>query len=148
MTRKRQGENGATLVEFALALPLLLALLLGIVEFGWMFGRNVDVGHAARESVRLAAVNFPEYDNPTGANTTNALLTEICNQVSLSSSVVVSVSGSGDRGDPVEVTITAPGTSLTGFLNWVFPNDLELAATSSSRIEQPASWVATTDHAC
>jgi Flp pilus assembly protein TadG len=148
MTRKKPAEQGATLVEFALILPLLLTLLLGIVEFGWMFGRNVDVGHATREGVRLAAVNFPEYDSPSGANTTTALLDEICAQVSLSSSVVVSVSGSGDRGDPVEVTITAPGTSLTGFLSWAFPDDLELTATSASRIEQPASWVTTVDHAC
>ena len=101
MTQKRLAEHGATLVEFALVLPLLLTLLFGIVEFGWMFGRNVDVGHAARESVRLAAVNFPEYDNPTGTDATGALLAEICGQVSLSSSVFVSVSGTGERGDPV-----------------------------------------------
>jgi Flp pilus assembly protein TadG len=140
--RPQPTERGATLVEFALVLPLLLTLLLGIVEMGWTFARNVDVGQAAREGVRLAVVNFPQFDIPTGADTTSLLHTAICDEVNLSSVVEVSIQGSGDPGDPVEVTVTAEIDSLTGFLDWVIPDDLEFSATSASRIEQAASWSA------
>jgi Flp pilus assembly protein TadG len=49
-------ESGQSLVEFALVVPLLLLLVVGIAEFGraWMT-RNAMTG-AAREAVRIAAV--------------------------------------------------------------------------------------------
>jgi hypothetical protein len=50
------NEKGQGLVEFALVVPLLLLLVIGIAEFGraWMT-RNIMTG-AAREAVRMYAV--------------------------------------------------------------------------------------------
>lgn len=55
-----KNQRGQSLVEFALVLPLLLVLILGIFEFGrlWMT-LNVLTG-AAREGVRVAAVTDPD----------------------------------------------------------------------------------------
>ena len=52
----RKSEKGQSLVEFALVVPLLLLLVIGIAEFGraWMT-RNIMTG-AAREAVRMYAV--------------------------------------------------------------------------------------------
>lgn len=47
---------GASAVEFAIVVPLLLALILGMIEFGFMFQAQLAVTHAAREGARLAAV--------------------------------------------------------------------------------------------
>jgi Flp pilus assembly protein TadG len=49
-------DRGQSLVEFALVVPILLLLVIGIAEFGraWMT-RNILTG-AAREAVRIAAV--------------------------------------------------------------------------------------------
>src|SRR5512135_2658611 len=58
--RKAWGNNkGQNLVEFALVVPLLLLLVIGIAEFGraWMT-KNILTG-AAREAVRLLAVPPP-----------------------------------------------------------------------------------------
>jgi Flp pilus assembly protein TadG len=54
--KTRKNEMGQSLVEFALVVPLLLLLLIGIAEFGqaWMT-RNIMTG-AAREAVRMYAV--------------------------------------------------------------------------------------------
>lgn len=49
------GEQGAQLVEFALVLPVLLSLLLGIVTGGIAFNRNISIDNAARESARYGA---------------------------------------------------------------------------------------------
>ena len=59
MEHRKSGREGQGLVEFALVVPLLLLLLIGIAEFGraWMT-RNILTG-AAREAVRVAAVSPP-----------------------------------------------------------------------------------------
>lgn len=51
-----RGERGASAVEFALVVPLLLVLLLGIVEFGRVFNAQLQLTSAARESVRVLAI--------------------------------------------------------------------------------------------
>lgn len=56
MARADRTCRGQSLVEFTLVLPMFLLLLIGIAEFGraWMT-RNILTG-AAREAVRIAAV--------------------------------------------------------------------------------------------
>jgi Flp pilus assembly protein TadG len=51
-----RGENGATLVEFALILPILITFLFGIVEFGRLLNIQVMVTSAAREGARFASL--------------------------------------------------------------------------------------------
>ena len=53
-----KGDEGAALVEFALIAPILFLLIFGVIEFGWAFSQNMDVRHGARETARLAAVNY------------------------------------------------------------------------------------------
>lgn len=52
-TRRRGGQ---TLVEFALIVPVLLAMLMGIIEFGWLVKTQLTVANAAREGIRYAAL--------------------------------------------------------------------------------------------
>ncbi len=49
-------DRGAALVEFALVLPLLLVIIGGIVDFGFLFQRYEVVTNAAREGARLAVL--------------------------------------------------------------------------------------------
>jgi TadE-like protein len=55
-------ETGAELIEFALVLPLLLLVLLGIIDFGFLFQRYEVVTNAAREGARVAVL--PGYLEP------------------------------------------------------------------------------------
>jgi Flp pilus assembly protein TadG len=52
-------RRGATLLEFALVVPVLMLILLGIMEFGWLTHNQLVVANAAREGARLAAVGKP-----------------------------------------------------------------------------------------
>ncbi len=57
--RARRGSTqrrGATVVEFALIVPLLLVILMGIMEFAWMARAQLTVANAAREGIRFAAL--------------------------------------------------------------------------------------------
>ena len=55
---KGRRRRGATLVEFALIIPILLALLLGVIEFGWMAKNKLQLANAVREGARDAAVGL------------------------------------------------------------------------------------------
>jgi Flp pilus assembly protein TadG len=52
-----RDETGAALVEFALVLPLLLVVLLGVVDFGRAFNHWIDSTHIANVAARYATVN-------------------------------------------------------------------------------------------
>jgi hypothetical protein len=56
--RSRRGlwacERGAELVEFAFVFPTLLLVMLGIIDFGFLFQRYEIVTNAAREGARVA----------------------------------------------------------------------------------------------
>lgn len=62
MSRNRHDharQDGAAAVEFALVSTILVALLIGIVQFGFTFWEYIQVAHAAREGVRWAALGAP-----------------------------------------------------------------------------------------
>jgi len=57
MTAKRRTQKGASAVEFALVLPLLLLLAFGIIEFSLALYDKAMISHASREGAR-AGVAF------------------------------------------------------------------------------------------
>lgn len=52
-------DEGASAVEFALVSVALVMLLVGIVQFGFLFYQWVEITHAAREGARWAALEHP-----------------------------------------------------------------------------------------
>jgi Flp pilus assembly protein TadG len=55
-TKQPRGDRGAATVEFALVMPLLLVLVLGIAEFGRAYNIQTTISGAAREGVRVMAL--------------------------------------------------------------------------------------------
>lgn len=69
------NDGGAAAVEFALLLPLILVLVLGIIDFGGMLHGQVTLTQAAREGARVAALrdaSDPAYDGDEIARRTRA----------------------------------------------------------------------------
>jgi len=60
---KKRRENGQSMVEFALTLPLILLLLCGIFELGWVYGNSLAVQNATREGVRAGIVASAQEEN-------------------------------------------------------------------------------------
>ncbi len=59
-TRTRwHSERGAELIEMVVVLPLLLLVLFGIIDFGFMFQRYVVLTNAAMEGARVGIL--PNY---------------------------------------------------------------------------------------
>lgn len=55
---QRENERGAALLEFAVVLPVLLSLMMGIVTSGSALNSSNSINNAARESARFGAT-FP-----------------------------------------------------------------------------------------
>jgi len=53
---RRKEDRGAALIEFALVVHLLMALLMGMVDFGISFTHFNSVRHGTREGTRRAVV--------------------------------------------------------------------------------------------
>lgn len=65
MTKRRRDDRGAAMVEFAIVLPILLMLLLGIIEFGRAYNTQVSIQAAAREGARELALRKSSSDVET-----------------------------------------------------------------------------------
>ena len=67
------ARKGAELVEFALVLPLLLLLLVGIFDFGSLFALRQKMTNAAREGARIV-VSTPLSDMSCSSTTPCAIV--------------------------------------------------------------------------
>src|SRR5882672_7431736 len=72
--RRCSSESGAELIEFALVFPLLLLVLLGIVDFGFLFQKYEVLTNAAREGARIAVL--PDYQGPSLSNNVTTRVTD------------------------------------------------------------------------
>lgn len=53
---RRRGERGAAAVEFALVVPMLIALVIGVISYGYMLSFRQGISQGAAEGARAAAV--------------------------------------------------------------------------------------------
>jgi Flp pilus assembly protein TadG len=116
MTAKRNrisDEQGQTMAEFAVVLPILVVLLFGIVQFGILFNNYVTLTDAARAGARAAAVSRQASDPVGTADAAVRASASGLNQGSLS----VDVSSAWTPGAPATVTATYPYS--INLLGWV-----------------------------
>ena len=126
IVKPSEGQRGAALVEFAILLPLLLVVVMGIIEFGYALAQQLDVRHGARETSRLIAVD-------------NFDLNTACDRMELSIGVIIDVTRASDTvGDDATANVTANLNTLTGFFDGWLPSTL--SSEVKVRIEQPPNW--------
>jgi Flp pilus assembly protein TadG len=137
-------DGGAAAVEFALILPVLIALVCGIIDFGLIFGQHLQVRNLAREATRLAAVN--EVSGSTATQRATFLVNRACSRAGVfptGTQVSLERPGSAVVGSTVRVVVTSPMRSSTGvFTSLVGGRNQQ--ARSEARLEQPATWATTT----
>jgi Flp pilus assembly protein TadG len=64
-TRAAAGETGAAMVELAVALPILVALLVGTADFARVFYTAIEMTNAARAGAQYGAKNIGAGKDPT-----------------------------------------------------------------------------------
>ena len=123
-TQRLRSERGAELIEFALVLPLLLFIIMGLVDFGFMFQRFEVVTNAAREGARMAVL--PSYVNADVEARVRAYMTTGGVAATTSNSTVATtdvaiptgVGGPTLQGKRVQVTYASPYLFLGPIAGW------------------------------
>jgi hypothetical protein len=64
--RRRERQSGQALVEFALIIPLFLAIVIGAIQFGVALNFWLDLQRLANQGARSAAVNCGSGSNQCG----------------------------------------------------------------------------------
>lgn len=105
-----RSDCGAAAVEFALVLPVLLIIVMGIIEFGIVLNAQVSVSAAAREGVRVMALqNNLDTAKETAISAAPSLNPELTvTQVTVSPNVCT-------PGSPVKVSIVYNAKAVTGY---------------------------------
>ncbi|MEN1760996.1 TadE family protein [Anoxynatronum sibiricum] len=139
MKRRRNGsmkgfqkENGQSLVELALILPIIVLLLFGTVEFGRVFYSYITVTSGVREGVRVAAIG--KNDAEIEARIREAVtLAESDTRLQILS--ITPAEGSRPPGVPVTVEIRYNMPLITPLIGDYLPNPVPLTASATMRRE-------------
>ena len=118
--RRRRREAGAVAVEFALILPIFLALVLGIAEMGRAFNIQVSLSEAARQASRYAAIHC--VNDGYVASSAQAVGVAAAPSVALTNAnVAITYTGTGTCADGNDVSVTVSYTTpwMTGFPNLI-----------------------------
>jgi Flp pilus assembly protein TadG len=124
--RRHLNERGQALVEFALVLPILATLILGVIQFGIVFHDYLALTDAVRTGARQAAVTH------NAGTASSAVLNSASELTSANVDISVSPSNAWKPGSDVTVTATYPyDISLLG----VVIKSGRLNATTTDRVE-------------
>ena len=117
-------EGGAAAVEFALVLPILLLLLMGIFEFGRAYHIQTALSGAAREGVRVMALQDDAAEARATAKAASPQLALTDSQIS-----VTPTTCSGTTPGTATVTVTYPVELMFG----LFGADFSLTGNGTMR---------------
>jgi len=141
MLTRLGSQDGASLVEFALVLPILALLLFAMLDFGKAFNYWIDETHLANEGARWAVVNR----NPGGGSlqqylvdqaTTDELRNGGTASVANPAEVCISFpNGTSNVGDPVLVTVSATYNWLPIISNRIGVAQTTITGSSHMRLE-------------
>lgn len=122
-----------------MVLPLLLALIFGLVEMSWAFAQTNDIRHGSREGARAAAVNIGDVaavgqavcdrmDIVAPAQNIDVTLTRVASSPTSP--------GEGSVGALAQITVTADLRTITGFYDFLLSGKT-ITSTVEFRLEQP-----------
>lgn len=136
MTTRR--VRGQALVEFALILPVMLLMMVGVLEFARAWNLHQALTDATREAARRAAVKDPNMDSPDSAKAAvwRGLSQAGYDPKAAGASYSVNLTVYGETGlwketgEIVNVDVRFP------YRFWVLPfRDIQMRSTFSMRIE-------------
>ena len=140
----RHEDAGSELIELAIVLPLLLLIIAGIADFGFLFQRYEVVTNAAREGARIAVLQaqgyttddvkdrVKQYLDASGLTGTSATTDVTYGTETLASGTVVNTA-TVSVSYPSSYLFLGPIASMVGGGGW---SSITLKAGSIMRVEQ------------
>jgi Flp pilus assembly protein TadG len=118
-----RGERGQSLIEFALVLPVLVIVLVGVFDLGRAVMLSETLNNAVREGARHAIVHGATSSSPLGPATLttppaadNTATAEVRRHaIGINSSITIVMSwpdGNANKGSEVQIIATTPFTPI------------------------------------
>ena len=143
--RRGRGEDGVSMVEFALIALLLFSILFGIIDFGFLYSQNVTLRNATQQAGRFAAVaDFGDdpvcaLEGSIPAETTRAVMCRVKAEAGVDDPgtvrVRVALPDGYDRGEPLLLCSEYAARSVSGFFGFLLDGKV-LHAKTKQRIEK------------
>lgn len=64
--RLKKKEEGQSIIEFVLVLPIFAIILFSILDYGWLFVNYIEVENSARNAARIACVEYTNVNMVNG----------------------------------------------------------------------------------
>lgn len=106
---RRRNDRGAAAVEFALIIPALLLLVLGMMEFSRLYNQQISLSNAARAASRVMAIS-----NDSGLAINAAISAAPSLNPGLGAGNIAFSPGACSSGAIMSVTVSYQSTLLTG----------------------------------
>lgn len=113
LRRTKKNQYGVAIIEFALVLPILLVLVMGIIEFGYIFNGYIILTGAAREGARVAVVTIDDVENEINSKVNRHM------EGSYVTGVSTGYTFPEEKGGETIVTVTGNISTLTGFFDFL-----------------------------
>lgn len=135
-SRGAPGDRGAAAMEFALVVPILLMLVFGIVDFGFLINRASLINNAARDAARLGSLSATEDEIETAAEGAldglSVTVTVTC--LKADGSTCTGYDADAESGGTTIVTIDYTHDMITPVAA-IFADSVDVSRTAEMRIE-------------
>lgn len=146
--RSLRDQGGAVVVEFALIVPMLLLVVFGVLDFGYMLNRSTVVSNASRDGARVASLGGTHADIlgtitselaaagiPTSSPTT--VIKIDCKKVDGTACNATSTSydTQAESGATALVTVTYNYAYITPLISQIFGSTQSLVQPTQMRVE-------------
>lgn len=124
------NKKGQSAVEFALLLPILLLLILGVFELSRVLNAGLVINHASREAARYAALGGSDLEVLT-------VVTDQSNNLDTSNMTVTITPAqtSRDSGENVTIKIDYKIEFITPFIGSILGDDFVISGDTTMRVE-------------
>ncbi len=137
--RRVRREGGQTVVEFAMVLPIVAALIVVLLQFGKIIYSYISLTHLANEGARYAAVNkFPGGNTTVGGFLCPKMGTDAASTAKTVNVAFVAAAGTPTAGDTVSVTVS----ENYKLIPYWGGTTVSIGSKASMRLEQPPSYAA------
>jgi len=125
---KSKRNKGQTLVEMAIVLPILVALIFGMTDFARVLNGYLATTEASREGARVAALSGNDASVVLAVNNAAPNLDP-------TKLTVTTVPETRTRGDTVTVTVTYSIDIITPLVNTMLTNPMPITSQTIMRVE-------------
>lgn len=129
-----KNQKGQAVVEFALILPVLMLIICGLIEGGWMFSNQLAINNASREGARIGVIYSKDSNQLQIIQ--NKVLEIVPNFMKDKVSVLASYTNpTTPRSGDISVDVTYNVTPLTPITSVFIGDDFKLSSKCIMKLE-------------